>query len=227
MPRGATHPLHNTYLVFKKFQVTVTEPLSYCLKTIGVDCMDNFIIPPGPGHHLQKTKSSGRYFASFIEQEAIPEKKGRKHKKPKKDTMETLKRHFKIVVLDDNEFYNNMLTRQLKRFTEDLASERGCSFEINSYTSAYDCLRNLKEETDIAILDYYLGDSMNALKMLEAIKEKCRHCKVIVISQIRNAKTCYQTLDQGAYHFILKDRQAFFNSCSVVENIVKESCGQT
>jgi len=137
--------------------------------------------------------------------------------------MRNLKRQFKIVVLEDNEFYNTMLTRQLKKFTDELGIERGYDFEIDSYTNAHDCIRNLKSETDIAILDYYLGESMNALEILQKIKEKCSHCKVIIISQFRNIKTYYQTLNQGAYHFIFKDGNALSNSCMVVGDIVKES----
>ena len=141
----------------------------------------------------------------------------------KKDAMNNLKKQFKIVVVEDNEFYNNILTRQLKNFTEGLAIDRGLSFEIDSYTNAHDFLRNLKKETDIAILDYYLGDSLNGAEILKAIKKKCEHCKVVIISQLKNIKTYYQTLNEGAYHFIHKDRNALSNSCTVVEDIINES----
>lgn len=137
--------------------------------------------------------------------------------------MKNLKRYYKIVVLEDNEFYNTLLTRKLKQFTEELSLELNCVFEIDSYTNANDCIRNLKTETDIAILDYYLGESKNALDILEKIKSKCAHCKIIIISQFENIKTSYQTLNQGAYHFILKDKKALANSCMVVGDIVKES----
>lgn len=141
--------------------------------------------------------------------------------------MENLKKHFKIVVLEDNEFYNMILTRKLKQFTNDLEAELGCLFEIDSYTNPDDCIRNLKSETDIAILDYYLGESKNALEILKKIKAKCDHCKIIIISQFKNIKTSYQTLNEGAYHFILKDAKALINSCMVVGDIVKESSPDT
>ncbi len=134
--------------------------------------------------------------------------------------MKKLKKLFKIIVLEDSEFYNNVLTKTLKNHTHVLEEEKGCHFDIESYTNANDCLRNLKEDTNIAIIDYYLGQSKNAKDILKVIKEKCKDCKVIIISQFRNIKTYYETLNEGAYHFIYKDRNALANSCNAVEDII-------
>lgn len=137
--------------------------------------------------------------------------------------MESLRRQFKIVVLEDNEFYNTILTKHLKNFINELELGKEMSFDVESYTNANDCIRNLKPDTDIAIVDYYLGDNKNALDILKTIKEKCDHCKVIIISQFKNLKTYYQTLNEGAYHFIFKDRNALSKSCLTVEDIINES----
>lgn len=137
--------------------------------------------------------------------------------------MESLRKQFKIVVLEDNEFYNTILTKHLKNYINELELGKEMSFDVESYTNANDCIRNLKPETDIAIVDYYLGDNKNALDILKTIKEKCDHCKVIIISQFKNLKTYYQTLNEGAYHFIFKDRNALSKSCLTVEDIINES----
>ncbi len=137
--------------------------------------------------------------------------------------MKKLKKQFKIIVLEDNEFYNTILTRQLKNYTNEMELGNNYSFDIESYTNASDCLRNLKPDTDIAIVDYYLGESKNALDILKAIKATCNNCKVIIISQFKNIKTYYQTLNEGAYHFIFKDRNALSKSCFAVEDIINQS----
>lgn len=137
--------------------------------------------------------------------------------------MKSWSKQFKIVVLEDNEFYNTILTKHLKNHINELKLGKEVSFDIESYTNANDCVRNLKPDTDIAIVDYYLGENKNALDILKAIKEKCDHCKVIIISQFRNLKTYYQTLNEGAYHFIFKDRSALWKSSSTVEDIINES----
>lgn len=136
--------------------------------------------------------------------------------------MKKLKKLFKIVVLEDSEFFNNILTKTLKNHAEALEAEKGYQCEIESYTNANDCLRNLKKDTDIAIIDYYLGQSMNAKDILKVIKEKCLDCKVIIISQFKNIKTYYETLNEGAYHFIYKDRNALINSCNTIEDIIND-----
>ncbi len=129
---------------------------------------------------------------------------------------------FKIIVLEDNDFYNNLLTRQLKNYTDAIAEDKHCDVEIQSYTNASDCIRNLKSDTDVAIVDYYLGDSKNAIEILHEIKSKAPNCKVVIISQVRNMKTSFDTLNEGAYTFIFKDRDALMQSCHLVEDIMNE-----
>lgn len=133
--------------------------------------------------------------------------------------------HFKIVVLEDSDFYNNLLTMQLQNYTSAMATDKHCSFDIQSYTNANDCLRNLNSDTDIAFVDYYLNDSKNALDILKIIKQKCTDCRVIIISQVKNLKTSYQTMKEGAFNFISKDRFALTESCFMVEDLVNERLG--
>lgn len=129
---------------------------------------------------------------------------------------------FKIVVLEDNDFYNSLLTRQLENYTGEIAHDKGYKFEINSYTNATDCLKNIKQDTDIAFVDFYLGESKNGLDVLKIIKQKSPNCKVVVISRENNMKTSFQTLNEGAYTFIYKDRDALIESCYLVDEIIKE-----
>lgn len=131
-------------------------------------------------------------------------------------------KNFNVIVLEDNVFYNNLLTRHLTNYLEDLMGGKFCRFEIRSYTSPIDCLRNLKPDTDVVFVDFYLGDNRNALEVIEKIKLKCRQCTVIVMSQVANAKTSFQTMKSGASDFILKDRFALLRSCLLVEGIVSE-----
>lgn len=134
----------------------------------------------------------------------------------------SMHRPFKIIVLEDNDFYNNLLTRQLKNYTDVIAEDKGYDIEIQSYINASDCMRNLKSDTDVAIVDYYLGESKNALDMLREIKKISPGCKVVIISQVKNMKTSFDTLNEGAYTFIYKDRDALMESCHLVEEIMNE-----
>ncbi|MDP1801770.1 MAG: response regulator [Bacteroidota bacterium] len=129
--------------------------------------------------------------------------------------------HFNVVVLEDNNFYNNILTHQLQNYAENIALEKHFSFDIQSYTSAGDCLRNLKAETDVAFVDYYLNES-NALDVMRKIQKRCYDCKIIILSQIKNVKTSFQTLSEGASDFISKDRNALARCCYILEEIINQ-----
>jgi DNA-binding NtrC family response regulator len=130
--------------------------------------------------------------------------------------------HFNIVVLEDSEFYNNILSRKLQNHTSAIAFGKDFSFDIYSYTNINDCLCNLNSNTDIAFVDYYLGDSKNALHIIKKIKQKCSNCKIIIISQSKSIKASLQVINEGVYDFIYKDNTALMRSCYIVEKIIDE-----
>ncbi|HEY6160861.1 MAG TPA: response regulator [Bacteroidia bacterium] len=134
--------------------------------------------------------------------------------------MKEVKKIFRIVVVEDSEFFNNLLTRQLRHYTEALALEKNCRFEVQSFTNASDCLRNINSETDIAFVDFYLGSGLTADDVLEKFKKRCKDCKVVIMSQVRNLKTSIMTMAKGALDFIFKDIHALPRACFLVEEIV-------
>ncbi|MDF2448400.1 MAG: putative two-component system response regulatory protein [Bacteroidota bacterium] len=133
-----------------------------------------------------------------------------------------VKHEFKIVVLEDNDFYNNLMTQQIQSYTDEIAHDKGYYFNILSFTNANDCLKNMDPQTDIAFIDFYLGENKNGLDVLKQIKQKSPDCKVVIISRESNLKTSMQTLNEGAYTFIMKDRDALMESCYLIDEIVKE-----
>jgi DNA-binding NtrC family response regulator len=147
-------------------------------------------------------------------------KKEKKEKNQKEIIMSS--NPFKIVVLEDNEFYNTLLSRQLENYTSAIAEDKGYDIEIQSYTNPSDCIRNIKEDTDVAIVDYYLGDNKNGLEVLRQIKQKSPDCRVVIISQVENMKTSFETLNEGAFTFIYKDRDALMEVCHLVEDVLNE-----
>ena len=133
--------------------------------------------------------------------------------------MKQEKKVFRIIVLEDSEFFNNMLTKQIDYFTSILAMEKNCRFEIQSCVSTTDFLRNLKHETDIAFVDYYLENGITGADMIEKIKEQCWDCKVVVISQEKNIRnTVMSSIDEGV-DFVFKDLQSLPKCCFILEDI--------
>ncbi len=128
--------------------------------------------------------------------------------------------HYKIVVAEDNEFYNKLITRNIKKYIGQLALIRGFTFEVKSFTTFGDYARNLESDTDIVITDYYLNDGYNAMDVIDSVKRKAYLCKIIVLSQMQTINTAVCTLLEGACEFIYKDKKAIEKSCYIVEEII-------
>ena len=127
---------------------------------------------------------------------------------------------FRIVILEDSEFFNELLTRQIEHYADILAMEKNCRFEIQSYTSENDFIRNLKNDTDIAFVDYYLGNGITGSDMIKKIRERCWDCKVVIVSQVRNIKTISIPLKDETIDFVFKDNNALPKCCFILEDIV-------
>ncbi len=126
------------------------------------------------------------------------------------------------MILEDSNFYNNLLTRQLEKYTNAIAMDKKCDFEIRSFTSPPDFVRNLEVDTDIAFVDYYLGNGITGSEIIKKIKLHCKDCKIIIISQSQSVKASILTLNEGAKDYVYKDNYALSNSCFIVEDIVNE-----
>jgi CheY-like chemotaxis protein len=131
---------------------------------------------------------------------------------------------YNIVIVEDNEFYNSMLTKQLDSCATKLRKTNNYTYEIHSYTSVKDCLRNLTRDVNVAFLDYYLGDGITALDVMDAIKEKCDDCKVVVFSRTENELITKQIIANGALEFLAKDKNAFLQSGHILEDIIRGKC---
>lgn len=126
-----------------------------------------------------------------------------------------------IVVLDDSEFYNMLLTRQLENYTRGIQLEDEVDFTIDSYTSAKECMDRVKDNTSIAFIDYYLGNGITGSDVMRKIRQKSRNCKVIILSQTYSVKTALKTITEGAVEFILKDKLALSRCCFLIDDYVR------
>jgi DNA-binding NtrC family response regulator len=131
-----------------------------------------------------------------------------------------LQKHFKVIVLEDSEFYNKLLTRQLFIYTESITTNKGCTFDIQSYTNAVECFDNIQPDIDVAFIDYFLCGSVNAHDIISHIKSKCPFCRIIIISEKETVQTAIQTIIDGASDFIYKGRGALLRSCFIVDEVI-------
>lgn len=134
--------------------------------------------------------------------------------------MENSGKKLKIAVLEDSSFYNKIICKKLAHYTKILADAKGFKYEIESYAHFDDFLRNLKADINIVFLDYYLGEGVTAIDVMNVIHKKCTDCKIVIISQSSNPSTIERTIDNGAVAFIYKDKDALEKSCYFVEEFI-------
>ncbi len=122
-------------------------------------------------------------------------------------TMRT-KKKLKIVIVEDNLYYNKALTHYLNTLCNSAVYPE-FDFEIKSYLNAHDCIEELEDDTNIMVLDYYLEnkeeeDILTGADIVKAAKKHCDNCEIIMMSSQQNAHTTSELMRQGVYDYIDK-----------------------
>lgn len=137
------------------------------------------------------------------------------------------KPNIKIVILEDDDFYNKFLTGYLTKNLEELGLIKGFTVSISSFTSYNDCSLNMQQDTDILFSDYYLNDGFNASLLMEEIKQKGFRCKVIILSRLESLQTAITPIMEGAADFIQKNKEALKKCFLISEAIISEKLNTT
>lgn len=129
---------------------------------------------------------------------------------------------FKIVILEDDDFYNKLLTQYLKAVLTELGTVKGFKLEVTSYTSYKDCTLNFDNDTVLLFTDYYLKNGYSASHIIEFVNRRQCNCKIVVVSQIQNLQTAVCTILEGAVDFIKKDKHTLYQCRDIAESIINE-----
>lgn len=103
--------------------------------------------------------------------------------------------HFRIFVVEDNEWYNRLLVHHLSMNPE---------FEVRSFSSGKDFLQALNEGPDVITLDYRLPD-IKGIDLLRKIRSHDSHIEVVVISEQEDVQVAVDLLKEGAFDYIVKN----------------------
>ena len=76
--------------------------------------------------------------------------------------MKMISNQVKIAIVDDNDYFNSVLTKQLDSYTEKRSEFNNLQYEIHSYINTNDFARKPTNDFDIIILDFFLGKGFNA-----------------------------------------------------------------
>jgi len=138
----------------------------------------------------------------------------------------TTKRTIKIVIVEDDRFFN----KSLEKYIETVCNSKAYAdfdFEIKTYLNAQDCIKTLDKDTEIMFLDYYLinmkeREMMNGADVLQRVKELCTDCKVIMVSNLKNIQMAVELMRRGVYEFVNKNKNSFDRIGEVLQRLLSK-----
>jgi DNA-binding NtrC family response regulator len=100
-------------------------------------------------------------------------------------------------------------------------------FEVKSYFSGEECIKNLNLEPELIVLDYYLGtaeeDSMTGLDTLRKINAMNANIPVIILSREKDKETIAEFKKEGAMRYVVKDDYFIDTLIDTIESHFKEA----
>lgn len=99
-------------------------------------------------------------------------------------------------------------------------------FEVKSFFSGEECIRNLELKPKLIVLDYYMGksdgSSLSGLDTLKEIREKGSDIPVVILSREKNPDTIAEFLKYGAQKYVIKDDFFIDTLIDTIEQHFKE-----
>ena len=120
---------------------------------------------------------------------------------------------FKIFVVEDNEWYGELLAHRLGQ---------NPSHSVQRFTTAKACLEQLSEQPDFITLDYSLPDAKGE-QLLSQIRERLPGTEVLVISGQEDVSTAVSMLRQGAYDYLVKDDNTLDRLWNIVGKVEQQA----
>lgn len=118
-----------------------------------------------------------------------------------------------IHVIEDNDWYNRLLVHILSLNPD---------YTVRGFHSSAEFFEHKGETADIITLDYRLPD-MNGDMVMQKIKASNPDAEVIIISEQDDINTAIDLLKQGAFDYIVKEKEIRDRLLSTVNNIHKNS----
>ncbi|MFI5172316.1 MAG: response regulator [Chitinophagales bacterium] len=110
----------------------------------------------------------------------------------------------KIFIVDDDKMMTEALSDYLTREV---------AHEITVFHTGEDCLRQLDQNPDYVILDFYLNsvqkDAANGMEILQTIRKNYPRVHVIMLSSQERYGLALQTIEKGAEQYVIKDFDSF------------------
>ncbi len=121
--------------------------------------------------------------------------------------------HFKVFVVEDDEWYNKLLVHNLG-LIQDIV--------VESFFDGRSLLNNLHKNPDVITLDYRLPDTKGD-ELMKKIKAANDDTEVVVISEQEDIETAVDLLRLGAYDYLVKRSDIRDRLLNTISNIRKHA----
>lgn len=127
-------------------------------------------------------------------------------------------KRYKVFLVDDDTKHLVMLKNHLEKKSEYM-------LDIHIFSNGESCIDKLHEKPDIIVLDYYLDgiktDAANGLQIMKKILLQMPEAKIIMMSGQDNLQVAIDTIDNGAYDYIIKGESAYLRAQMIVDHIIR------
>lgn len=127
-------------------------------------------------------------------------------------------KQYKVFLVDDDTKHLIMLKNHLEKKSE-------YDLKVNIFSNGENCLDKMHENPDVVILDYYLdgikADAANGLEILKKIRLSNPDTYVIMMSGQDDLKVAVDTIDHGAYDYIIKGESAYVRAQMIIDHIIE------
>jgi len=118
-----------------------------------------------------------------------------------------------IFIVDDDPFITMLIA---KRFTSK-------GYLLKPFKYGEDCLKELSENPDLIILDYFFVDNdhevMNGMEVFDKIKEHNQETPVIMLSGQEKGEIVLELARKGVDDYIIKDNNLIDNLNSAISEL--------
>ena len=118
----------------------------------------------------------------------------------------------KIFIVEDDPFYQEIIRNEL------LVSDY---VFVEASSNGQECIDNLNLNPDIILLDYNLGEDMNGIEVLKKIKKINPSIEVIMLSAQERMKVAVNSIQFGAFDYVIKTDLAMRRIVDLVNRICK------
>jgi CheY-like chemotaxis protein len=119
-----------------------------------------------------------------------------------------MKQKINVLVVEDNEYYNNLIFNALQQSTHFVQRKMKYQIVIHSFIDSSDCMRKIEsrefiDNDVIAFVDYNMGNEISGAQIIRSLKKENSNTLAVLLSQSR---TIEERSTQNNYDFcVIKD----------------------